>query len=202
MKVCWPAPERNKQPIVAVLKRVLPERGTLLELASGSGQHIAHFASELPNIRFIASDIDPDNLASIRAYRAEGGDNFLPPREIDVRSHEWQVGPVDAIFNANMIHIAPWASCVALIDGVRRNLARGGVFVLYGPFRVDGLHTAASNAEFDLSLRERNPEWGVRDLEAVVELAEAAGLSFRERVTMPANNLCLVFERRRESLVP
>lgn len=195
MKASWEAPERNKQPILEVLRRVLPARGTVLELASGTGQHIAYFARELPHLLFLPSDVDPENLASIRGYQAEGDGNILPPREIDVRSHAWQVGPVDAIFSANMIHIAPWPCCVGLMDGVRRNLTRGGVLVLYGPFRIGGEHTAESNARFDTSLRARNPAWGVRDLEAVTELAEAAGLALVERVAMPANNFCLVYRR-------
>lgn len=174
---------------------MLPERGTVLEIASGSGQHVAHFAAELPHLFFVPSDVEPAHLESIRAYQAEGPNNILPPREIDVRSHAWQVGPVDAIFNANMIHISPWAACVGLIDGVRRNLAPGGVFVLYGPFRFEGQHTAQSNAEFDASLRAQNPEWGVRDAEDVILLARAAGIIFRERVAMPANNYCLIFDR-------
>jgi SAM-dependent methyltransferase len=201
MKQSWPAPERNKGPILEVLKRVLPERGTVLELASGSGQHLAYFAEQLPHLRFVPSDVDPDNLESIRAYQAQAGDNLLPPRLIDVRADEWQVGPVDAIFNANMIHISAWSTCVGLIDGVRRNLAPGGVFILYGPFRFDGHHTSDSNAEFDASLRARNAEWGVRDAEEVIALAEAHGLTFRERIAMPANNYCLLFDRARQTLV-
>ncbi len=192
-KQCWPAPERNKEPILEVLKRVLPERGTVLELASGSGQHIAHFARALPALRFVPSDVDPSNLESVRAYRAEAGDNLLEPREIDVRSSDWAVGKVEAIYCANMIHIAPWACCVGMFEGVGRNLTSPGVFVLYGPFRIAGAHTAQSNVEFDRALRERDPEWGVRDLEAVEELARKAGLRLRERVAMPANNQCLVF---------
>jgi SAM-dependent methyltransferase len=194
-KLAWPAPERNKQPILEVLRRVLPERGTVLEIASGSGQHIAYFATELPHLRFVPSDVEPAHIESIRAYLAEGPENLLEPRIIDVRSYEWQVGPVDAIFNANMIHIAPWSSAVGLFDGVQRNLAVGGVFVLYGPFRIAGAHTAPSNVQFDASLRAQNPEWGVRDLEAVLELAQGAELVLRERVAMPANNYCLVFDR-------
>ncbi len=194
-KQCWPAPERNKEPILEVLKRVLPERGTVLELASGSGQHITYFARALPELRFIPSDVDPSNLESIRAYRAEGVDNLLEPREIDVRSSDWAVGKVEAIFCANMIHITPWACCIGLFDGVGRNLSAPGVFVLYGPFRVDGAHTSESNVEFDRGLRAKDAEWGVRDLEAVEELGRRAGLRLAERVAMPANNQCLVFTR-------
>ncbi len=195
MKQHAPATERNRDAIRDVLARELPETGTVLEIASGSGQHAAFFAAELPHLFFIPSDVEPAHLESIRAYQADGPANILPPREIDVRSHAWQVGPVDAIFNANMIHISPWAACVGLIDGVRRNLAPGGVLVLYGPFRFEGRHTSESNAQFDDSLRAQNPEWGVRDAEDVIALARTADILFRERVAMPANNYCLIFDR-------
>jgi hypothetical protein len=192
----WPAPERNKVPILEVLKRVLPDKGTVLEIASGSGQHIAYFSEQLPHLHWLPSDCDEANLASIRAYRAEGA-RFLAPRVIDVRSGDWQVGCVEAIYCANMIHIAPWSCTEGLIDGVARNLEDAGVFVLYGPFRIAGQHTAPSNEAFDASLKERDPSWGVRDLEAVTALARRHGLALRERSEMPANNQCLVFARER-----
>jgi len=219
MKLRWPAPERNKAPILDVLRRVLPDKGTLLEIASGTGQHVAYFAEQLPHLRFVPSDINLANLESIRAHREEllarpqtssGGSTFrssaaedpaastsnvLEPREIDVRSSEWAVGKVEAIFCANMIHIAPWSCTVGLLDGVGRNLTVPGVFVLYGPFKVAGRHTAPSNEEFDRTLRARDETWGVRDVEAVQELAGAQGLVLDERVAMPSNNQCLVFRR-------
>jgi hypothetical protein len=206
MKLCWPAPERNKAPILDVLRRVLPARGTLLEIASGTGQHVAYFAEQLPHLRFVPSDINLANLESIRAHRDElrsragastgtWADNVLEPREIDVRSSEWAVGKVEAIFCANMIHIAPWSCAVGLLDGVGRNLTVPGVFVLYGPFKVGGKHTAPSNEEFDLTLRARDETWGVRDVEAVEELARAQGLVLDELVAMPSHNQCLVFRR-------
>jgi SAM-dependent methyltransferase len=196
-KATWPAPERNKQPILEVLQRVLPSTGTLLEIASGSGQHAAFFAEKLPALRYLPSDVDPENLQSIRAWVEEARlPNLAPPLELDVTSATWGVGQVDAIFNANMIHIAPWECALGLISGAGRHLRTGGVLVLYGPFRIDGAHTAPSNAEFDASLRARDPRWGVRDLEALLAVAETAGLSFAERVAMPANNQTLVFSRR------
>jgi hypothetical protein len=201
MKMCWVAPERNKEPILEVLRRVLPERGTVLEIASGSGQHVAFFAAQLPHLRFLPSDVSADNLASIRAYCDEAGDNLLPPREIDVRSSEWAVGKVEAIFCANMIHISPWSCTIGLVEGVGRNLTSPGVFVLYGPFRMGGKHTSESNAEFDRELRERDASWGVRDMESVADLAASVGLTFTECIPMPANNHCLVFARERSSLV-
>lgn len=197
MKAHWPAPERNKLPIADVLKRVLPAHGTLLEIASGSGQHAAYFVSALPGLTIQPTDVDPDNLASIAAYQAEAQSaRLLPPRRLDVLDDDWGLGPVEAIFCANMIHIAPWACCEGLLRGAARQLAPAGVLVLYGPYRVAGAHTAASNEEFDRSLRTRDPRWGVRDLEAVSALAEAGGLHFEERVAMPANNQCLVYRKR------
>lgn len=195
-KATWPAPERNKAPILEVLRRVLPEAGTLLELASGSGQHAAYFAENLPALRYLPSDVDPENLASIRAWVHEARlSNLAEPLELDVTRESWGVGQVEAIFNANMIHIAPWECAIGLISGASRHLRAGGVLVLYGPFRIAGEHTSPSNAAFDEGLRARDPRWGVRDLEAVVALAEKAGLRFVERVAMPANNQTLVFTR-------
>ena len=196
MKLTWPAPERNKGPILEVLKRVLPERGTLLELASGSGQHVVHFARNFPEITFLPSDIVDENLASIRAWIDESGlTNVLPPRRIDVTSSDFGIEPVDAIFNANMVHISPWSCAIGLFAGAARYLAEAGSVVLYGPFRIGGEHSAPSNAEFDADLRSRDASWGVRDFEAIVTLAENAGFRLRERVAMPANNQTLVFVR-------
>jgi len=195
MKQCWPAPERNKGPILEVLRRVLPDKGTVLEIASGTGQHVAFFAEHFPHLRFVPSDVDPDNLESIRAWATEAPENVLAPRLIDVRSSEWSVGCVEAIFCANMIHIAPWTCTTGLLEGVGRNLEDHGVFVLYGPFKFAGEHTSESNAQFDASLKARDPEWGVRDAEAVEELAREVGLKLVEKVAMPANNWCLVFRR-------
>jgi SAM-dependent methyltransferase len=195
-KATWSAPERNKLPILEVLSRVLPKTGTLLEVASGSGQHAAFFAEKLPGLRYLPSDVDPENLASIRAWVHEARlPNLAEPLELDATSEDWRVGQVDAIFNANMIHIAPWECALGLISGAGRHLRPGGVLVLYGPFRIGDEHTAPSNAAFDEGLRARDPRWGVRDLEAVVVLAEKAGLVFVERVAMPANNQTLVFSR-------
>jgi hypothetical protein len=197
MKQNWPAPERNKQPILEVLKRVLPACGTLLEIASGSGQHAVYFAREMPRWTFQPSDMDSENLASIRAYQEESGlDNLRRPIVIDVRQRTWDVGQVDAIFNANMIHISAWECAEGLLGGVGKSLRTAGVFALYGPFKLGGDHTAPSNAAFDDSLRARNPDWGVRDVEVIADLADSHGLSLRERVEMPANNQMLVFERR------
>lgn len=199
MKQSWPAPERNKAPILAVLERVLPPSGRVLEIASGSGQHAVHFAQHLPGLRFLPSDVSSENLASIRAWVSEAAlPNLEEPRQLDVCAPDYGVAEVDAIFNANLIHIAPWACAEGLFAGARRHLRPSGVLVLYGPFHIGGQPTSDSNAAFDVSLRERDRRWGVRDLEAVLELASAAGLVHEERVTMPANNQLLVFRKPAE----
>lgn len=196
MKQSWPAPERNKEPILAVLARVLPPSGRVLEIASGSGQHVVHFARHLPGLRFLPSDVASENLSSIRAWVAEAAlPNLEEPRQLDVCAPDYGVGEVDAIFNANMIHIAPWACADGLIEGARRHLRLSGVLVLYGPFHIGGQPTSESNAAFDTSLQERDARWGVRHLEAVVELASRAGLLLEEQVAMPANNQLLVLRK-------
>ncbi len=196
MKQCWPAPERNKEPILAVLRRVLPVTGTVLEVSSGSGQHAVHFARHLPALTFRPTDLDPENLASIRAWVEESAlPNLLDPVELDVVASDWSTEPVAAIFNANMLHIAAWDCARGLFQGAGRYLLPGGVLVVYGPFRIGREHTAPSNESFDESLRRRDPRWGVRDLEDVVALAEAAQLVFDERVEMPANNQSLIFSK-------
>jgi SAM-dependent methyltransferase len=192
-----PAALRNRGPILDVLRRVLPATGTVLEIASGSGEHAVHFAAALPQLSWQPSDVAEDALASIAAYRTAAGlTNLLPPIELDVTLPAWPVARADAIVSLNMIHIAPWSAAVGLFAGANRLLAPGAVLYLYGPFREDGRHTAPSNAAFDASLRSRNPEWGVRDLGEVAALAADHGLQFEERIAMPANNLSVVFRRR------
>jgi len=197
MKQAWPAAERNKQPILDVLRRVLPSSGKLLEIASGTGQHAAFFAAALPALDFQPSDVDEANLRSVGAWVTEAAlPNLHPPRALDVCSADWGVGSLDAIFNANMIHIAPIECCEGLLAGAGRHLRVGGVLVVYGPFRVGGAHTSESNARFDADLRSRDSRWGVRDVELLQTLGDAAGLTLEERVAMPANNQCLVFRKR------
>ena len=194
MKMVWGAPLRNQDPILEVLRRVLPESGVALEVASGSGQHAAHFARALPGWRWQPSDIDPENLASIEAYVQELAFANLPsPITLDATAAHWLDTPADLIFCANMIHIAPWACCEGLVAGAGRHLRAGGPLITYGPYRIGGRHTSPSNAAFDESLRSRDHEWGVRDLEGVVALAERAGLRFVERIPMPANNQTVFF---------
>jgi SAM-dependent methyltransferase len=195
-----PAVARNREPILAVLRRVLPERGLVLEIASGSGEHAFYFAAALPRLTWQPTDPDPEARESIAAYRAAMElPNVLPPLALDAAASRWPVTQADAIIAIlaiNMIHIAPWAAAEGLIAGAERLLPEGGVLFLYGPFREHGQHTAPSNAGFDESLRARNREWGVRDLDEVTALAGRHGLALEERVAMPANNLSVVFRRR------
>ena len=192
-----PAVARNREPILDVLRRVLPERAAVLEIASGSGEHAVYVAAALAHLTWQPTDPDPEALASIAAYRAAARlPNLLPPLALDAAASAWPVTQADAIVAINMIHIAPWAAAEGLMAGAERLLPGGGVLYLYGPFREHGRHTAPSNAAFDESLRARNREWGVRDLDEVAALANRHGLTLDERVAMPANNLSVVFRRR------
>jgi SAM-dependent methyltransferase len=196
-----PAAERNRQPILEVLARVLPLSGEILEIASGTGQHAAYFAAALPWLVWQPSERDEDAFASIAAWAAADKlENVRAPLRIDVTQEPWPVARVAGIFSANLIHIAPWDVCLALFRGAERHLLPDGVLVMYGPYRIGGQHTAPSNAAFDLDLRSRNAAWGVRDLEAVVETAPGHQLELRQRVAMPANNQTLVFRRAGSAL--
>ena len=191
-----PPAERNQGPILEVLRRVLPAKGLVLEIASGTGQHVAHFAAALPKLDWQPSDPDPELRASIAAWIAHAGlANLRPPLALDVGAPAWPLARAEAVLCINMIHIAPWAAAEALVAGAARLLGRGGVLYLYGPYRMGGRHTAESNAAFDADLRARNPEWGVRDLEAVAALAERSGFGAAETVAMPANNFSVVFRK-------
>lgn len=189
-----PAAERNKEPILEVLKRVLPASGRVLEIASGTGQHAVHFAQALPGLLWQPSDPEGASRASIAAWAAIADlPNLLPVIELDVCRTPWPVVAAEAIVCINMIHISPPAATQALLEGAARILPAGGVLYLYGPYKRGGAHTAPSNAAFDMQLRSQNPQWGVRELEQVVALAAAEGLAFDEAVEMPANNLSVVF---------
>jgi SAM-dependent methyltransferase len=191
-----PAVARNRDPILAVLRKVLPKHGTVLEIASGSGEHAIYFAAGLPNVTWQPSDVDPLALQSIAAYRASTAlPNILPPLELDVGSPTWPISRADAVVCINMIHIAPWSAAEGLMAGAGGALPPGGVLYLYGPFQEHARHTAPSNEAFDASLRARNPQWGVRDLDEVAELALRNGLRLVEWSAMPANNLSVVFHR-------
>ena len=185
-----PATARNREPIREVLARVLPERGTVLEIASGSGEHAVAFARAFPHLTWQPSDADPTALASIAAHREEAGlANLAVPLTLDV-NHSWPATHVDAIVCINMVHISPWESALALFANAGRIL--GDVLVLYGPYSFDH-QLVASNAEFDRSLRSRNPSWGVRDVADLDQAARANRLERRETIAMPANNHALVF---------
>jgi uncharacterized protein DUF938 len=192
-----PAVARNREPILAVLRNVLPTRGKVLEIASGTGEHAVHFARALPGLTWQPSDRDPQALRSIAAHRDQHQlPNILEPVELDVTASIWPVDLADAVVAINMIHIAPWQATEGLMQGATRILPQGSPLFLYGPFKEGGEHTAPSNMAFDADLRSRNPDWGVRDLGDVCELASAHGFAFIERVPMPANNLSVVFRRR------
>lgn len=198
-----PAADRNKQPILNVLCGVLPPRGSALEIASGTGQHVTWFAAALPDWTWQPSDADASALPGIAALVQQSGlDNVRPPLLLDVLAPEWPAQgpsfkqPFDAIYCANMLHISPWPTCAALMQGSARHLAPAGLLVTYGPFIEDGVPTAPSNLAFDQSLRARDPAWGIRRLEDVQREAQRAGLALRERHAMPANNLLLVFSMR------
>lgn len=190
------ATQRNREPILEVLSRVLPPGARVLEIASGTGEHVVFFAAALPQTHWQPTDLGDECLDSIAAWRdSVAAANVAPPVRLDVTAEAWPIGTFDAIFSANLAHIAPWQACRGLMRGAGRHLQRGGVLVLYGPFRIGGEHTAPSNEAFDADLRMRDPAWGVRDLEAVVAEAEANGLLFEQRVAMPANNQTLVFRK-------
>jgi SAM-dependent methyltransferase len=195
-RVTAPAAERNKEPILEVLRRWLPPHGTVLEIASGTGQHVAHFAQALPSLAWQPSDIGVDGQESIRAWiAAERLSNVRPPLVLDVGRHPWPIDRAAAVICINMIHISPWQATLDLMAGAGRILDEGGILFLYGPYRRFGDHTAPSNAAFDADLRARDPAWGVRDLEAVTDAARGAGLTFCEAVPMPANNFSVIFRK-------
>lgn len=193
-----PATARNRGPILKVLKPRLPVSGLVLEIASGAGQHAVHCAAALPALRWRPTDPDPEALASIEAWRRHAGlPNLLPPLRLDASDPgEWPVDLADAMVNINMTHISPWAATAGLMTGAGRLLPCGGVLFLYGPYIEPNIETAPSNLAFDLSLKARNPAWGLRRLDAVTALAAKHGLELSERMAMPANNLSLIFRKR------
>jgi len=191
-----PAAERNKDPILAVLRRVLPDSGLALEIASGTGQHVVHFAQALPSLEWQPSDPDPDARSSIAEWTAlYQVPNVRPPLDLDVSREVWPIAQADAVVCINMIHISPWPSTLRLMAGSARLLPAGGVLFLYGPFRRRGRETAPSNEAFDAQLRRQNPEWGLRELERVVGIADQNGLHHIEIIEMPANNLSVAFRK-------
>lgn len=191
-----PATDRNRDPILAVLRDALPPQGLVLEVASGTGQHAAHFAAALPAVTWQPSDPDPGLRASIEGWRAQTAlPNLRAPLALDAATHPWPLERADAVVCINMIHIAPWTAGLGLLRGAGAVLPPGGPLLLYGPFRRGGAHTAPSNAAFDADLKARDPSWGVRDLEAVEAAARDHGLALAGVVEMPANNLTVLFRR-------
>lgn len=189
-----PATARNREPILAVLREVIPAGATVLEVASGSGEHAVFFSRELPVASWQPTDPDPDALASIDAWRVhESAPRVLPALALDVCREPWPAERADVVVCINLIHISPWESCEALMRGAARVLSARGVLFLYGPYRRGGAHTAPSNQAFDESLRARDPRWGVRDLEEVERVARDRGLILERIAAMPANNFSLVF---------
>lgn len=189
-----PATARNRDPIAAVLEAELPAEGLVLEIASGSGEHCAFFAGQFPALQWQPSDPDEAALASIADW-CEGLPNVLPPLALDAAAQDWPVAAADAILCVNMVHISPWEATLGLMAGAARLLAPGAPLILYGPYRRRDMPTAESNEAFDLSLKARDPRWGLRHVEDVSAAAATQGLVLRRIVEMPANNLSLAFRR-------
>ena len=187
--------ERNKGPILAVLGAELAHSRAVLEIGSGTGQHAVHFAHHLPHLSWQPTEVGAELAPLAERIRLEGPPNLLPPLALDVRAHPWPVGRVDAVFSANTLHIMAWDAVGHFFRGSGAALAAPGVLCVYGPFRYRGDYTSASNAEFDRFLRRRDPASGIRDFEALAELAAAEGLELSADHPMPANNQTLVWRR-------
>ena len=195
-----PAAVRNREPIVEVLREWLPSEGLVLEIASGTGEHAAYFGEAFPQLDWQPSDLHPDALASIEAWRAAAAlPNVRPPVELDASS-PWPISRADAVLCINMVHISPRAAALGLLDGSARVLASGGPLILYGPWLTADGPNAPSNLAFDADLKERDPEWGLRRVEDFAAAAAERGLALRETRAMPANNLMLLFHRKRTNL--
>lgn len=213
-----PAAQRNREPIADILREWLPHSGIILEIASGTGEHAVHFAERFPNLEWQPTDIHPDALSSIAAWREQTGrSNLRPPLALDAGSADWPIdradtiisikmdsdscndpklaekGGFDVVLNLNMVHISPWSAALGLLDGAARVLKRGGALIIYGPWLRAGVETAPSNLAFDQQLRERDPEWGLRRVEDFDAAASNRGFALEQTRAMPANNLMLLF---------
>ena len=192
-----PAAARNREPIADVLAEWLPSSGLVLEIASGTGEHVVHFAERFRALEWQPSDVHPDALSSIRAWRASAGlANVRGPIVLDAASPDWPVHGADAVLSINMVHISPWTSALGLLDGASRLLGSGGPLILYGPWLTDDVPTAPSNLEFDADLKRRNPGWGLRHVDELAGAAADRGLRLVETRAMPANNMMLLLRRR------
>jgi SAM-dependent methyltransferase len=191
-----PAVARNRDPIVDVLRNWLPASGLVLEIASGTGEHAAYFAARFPQLDWQPSDVHPDALRSIAAWRSDADlPNLRPPLTIDASSPDWPIDAADAVLSINMVHISPWESALGLLDGAARLLPSGAPLILYGPWLRDGVATAPSNLDFDQDLKRRDPRWGLRRVEDFAAAAADRGLSLEATEMMPANNTMLLLRR-------
>lgn len=191
-----PAALRNREPIAEILVEWLPRSGVVLEVASGTGEHVVYFAERFPGLEWQPSEMDPHALDSIRAWRAEAAlPNVREPLVLDAASPEWPIDRADALLNINMVHITLWASALGLLDGAARVLAPGAPLILYGPWLSDRIETAPSNLAFDADLKRRDPEWGLRHVEQFAGEAASQGFDFVDQRQMPANNLMLLFRK-------
>ena len=191
-----PAALRNREPIAEVLSEWLPEQGLVLEVASGTGEHIVHFADRFPALDWQPSDIHPDALGSINALVREAAlPNLREPLPIDASSPDWPIEAADAVLNINMVHISPWSAAIGVLDGAARLLRQGAPLILYGPWLSEAMETAPSNLAFDAELKNRDPQWGLRKVEGFAEAAQSRGLSLAATRAMPANNLMLLFRK-------
>ncbi|HEY8435176.1 MAG TPA: DUF938 domain-containing protein [Sphingomicrobium sp.] len=191
-----PAALRNREPIAEVLAEWLPATGLVLEIASGTGEHVIYFAERFPALEWQPSDIHPDALASITAWRSASDErNLRSPIVIDAASPDWPIDRADAILSINMVHISPWKSALGLLDGANRLLPSGAPLILYGPWMKQGVATASSNLAFDADLKRRDPEWGLRMVEDFAAAAEERDLKLVDTRAMPANNMMLLLRR-------
>jgi hypothetical protein len=191
-----PAAQRNREPIAEVLREWLPETGLVLEIASGTGEHAAFFARSFPDLQWQPSDVDPCALGSIRAWRSHAGlANLREPVVLDASAADWAIDSADAVLSINMVHISPWTSALGLLNGAARLLGEGSPLILYGPWLSDSIETVESNRQFDSDLKQRNPEWGLRNAQKFAGEARKRGFSLTEARQMPANNLMLLFRK-------
>jgi hypothetical protein len=194
-RVVWAATDRNKDPILEVLTEVLPEAGVLLEIAAGTGQHAAHFAERFPGLTWHPTEFDKELHASIDAW-CKDLENVRGAVFLDTTADAWPVEEANAVYVCNMTHIAPWEATLGLLEGASRVLSAGGPLAVYGPFMRGGEHNSEGNAKFDVSLKERDASWGLRDIDVIEEEAKARGLVLDRVVEMPANNRTLILIKR------